>query len=56
MNDDDDAKSSQYGSALDYELDSRDEYMTAVSEKEIREDIIYANPEFSDDIYRLDID
>lgn len=52
MNDDDDAKSSQYGSALDYELDSRDEYMTAVSEKEIREDIIYANPEFSDDIYR----
>ncbi|KAK5975494.1 Cyclin domain protein [Trichostrongylus colubriformis] len=52
MNDDDDAKSSLYGSALDYELDSRDEYVTAISEKEIREDIIYANPEFSDDIYR----
>ncbi|KAK6744785.1 hypothetical protein RB195_011482 [Necator americanus] len=52
VNDDDDAKSSQYGSALDFEVDSRDEYMTAKSEKEIREDIISANPEFSDDIYR----
>ncbi|XGW14231.1 hypothetical protein V3C99_000508, partial [Haemonchus contortus] len=52
MNDDDDAKSSLYGSALDYEIDSRDEYVTAISEKELREDIIYANPEFSDDIYR----
>ncbi|VDM71486.1 unnamed protein product, partial [Strongylus vulgaris] len=52
VNDDDDAKSSQYGSALDYELDSRDEYMTAISEKELREDIIFTNPEFSDDIYR----
>ncbi|PIO64070.1 cyclin domain protein [Teladorsagia circumcincta] len=52
MNDDDDAKSSLYGSALDFELDSRDEYVTAISEKELREDIIYANPEFSDDIYR----
>ncbi|WKY02646.1 hypothetical protein Q1695_016146 [Nippostrongylus brasiliensis] len=52
MNDDDDGKSSQYGSALDYELDSRDEYVTAISEKELREDIIYSSPEFSDDIYR----
>ncbi|KAK6031369.1 cyclin domain protein [Ostertagia ostertagi] len=52
MNDDDDAKSSLYGSALDFELDSRDEYVTAISEKELREDIIYANPEFSEDIYR----
>ncbi|KAJ1359804.1 hypothetical protein KIN20_018605 [Parelaphostrongylus tenuis] len=49
---DDDEKSSQYGSALDFELDSRDEYVTAYSEKELREDIIFANPEFSDDIYR----
>ncbi|EPB79880.1 cyclin domain protein [Ancylostoma ceylanicum] len=52
VNDDEDAKSSQYGSALDFELDSRDEYVTAVSEKELREDIIFANPEFSEDIYR----
>lgn len=52
VNDDDDAKSSQYGSALDFEIDSRDEYVTAISEKELREDIIFANPEFSDDIYR----
>ncbi|CAJ0596630.1 unnamed protein product [Cylicocyclus nassatus] len=52
VNDDDDAKSSHYGSALDFETDSRDEYMTAVSEKELREDITFMNVEFSDDIYR----
>uniref|UniRef100_A0A1I7X8C1 Uncharacterized protein n=1 Tax=Heterorhabditis bacteriophora TaxID=37862 RepID=A0A1I7X8C1_HETBA len=52
VDDVEDTQSSHYGSALDYELDSKDEYMTAQSEKEAHEDLIYCNPEFSKDVYR----